>query len=122
MVVALMSLLTNPRVRFATAMTGEMTLRGKVLAVGGIKEKVLAAARAGITTVILPRHNEKDLIGVPQEIRDKMRFLLVEEIQEAIAAALEAADASQTVPVWTTTAEAEARILMKEEGPPRKMS
>ncbi len=103
MVVALTSLFTNQRVRFATAMTGEMTLRGKVLAVGGIKEKVLAAARAGITTVILPQHNEKDLIDVPQEIRDKMRFLFVEEIQEAIAAALEASEETQMMPVRITT-------------------
>jgi ATP-dependent Lon protease len=103
MVVALTSLLTNRRVQFATAMTGEMTLRGKVLAVGGIKEKVLAAARAGITMVILPQHNEKDLIDVPQEIRDKMRFLFVEEIHEAVEAALEAPEESQAVSIRTTT-------------------
>jgi ATP-dependent Lon protease len=88
MVVALTSLLTQTPTKPLTAMTGEITLRGKVLPVGGIKEKVLAAGRAGITTVILPRHNEKDLVEVTQEIREKMSFVLVEEIHEAIAAAL----------------------------------
>ena len=88
MVVALTSLLTNTRTKPVTAMTGEITLRGKVLPVGGIKEKVLAAGRAGISTVILPQHNEKDLADVPKEIREKISFVFVEEIQEAISAAL----------------------------------
>jgi len=88
MVVALTSLLTSTPVRPATAMTGEITLRGKVLPVGGIKEKVLAAGRAGVSTVILPHHNEKDLVDVPLEIREKITFVFVEEIQEAISAAL----------------------------------
>lgn len=87
MVVALTSLLTNTPVRPFTAMTGEITLRGKVLPVGGIKEKVLAAGRAGITTVILPEHNEKDLIDVPKEIVEKIRFSFVDDIHDAIAAA-----------------------------------
>jgi ATP-dependent Lon protease len=89
MVVALMSLLTNRRIRSTTAMTGEITLRGKVLPVGGIKEKVLAAGRAGLTTVLLPRRNEKDLVDVPKEIREKMNFLFVDEIDDAVAAALQ---------------------------------
>ncbi|MBI3303366.1 MAG: endopeptidase La [Deltaproteobacteria bacterium] len=88
MVVALTSLLTNTPVKPATAMTGEITLRGKVLPVGGMKEKVLAAGRAGVSTVILPRHNEKDLADVPKEIVEKMTFVFVDEIQEAIAAVL----------------------------------
>jgi ATP-dependent Lon protease len=88
MVVALTSLLTNTPTKPVTAMTGEITLRGKVLPVGGIKEKVLAAGRAGITTVILPQHNEKDLVDVPQEIREKISFVFVEEIRAAFAAAL----------------------------------
>ncbi len=103
MVVALTSLLTNRRVKPITAMTGEITLRGKVLPVGGIKEKVLAAARAGISTVILPQHNEKDLVDVPKEIREKMQFLFVEEIHEAIGAALEAPEESQAVPIRTAS-------------------
>ncbi|MGE4091923.1 MAG: endopeptidase La, partial [Candidatus Binatia bacterium] len=88
MVVALTSLLTSTPVKPATAMTGEITLRGKVLPVGGIKEKVLAAARAGVSTVVLPRHNEKDLIDVPKDIRDKIALILVDEIRDALAAAL----------------------------------
>jgi ATP-dependent Lon protease len=89
MVIALTSLLTNVPVKPATAMTGEITLRGKVLPVGGIKEKVLAAGRAGVRTVILPRHNEKDLADVPKDIAAKINFVFVDEIHEAIAAALE---------------------------------
>jgi ATP-dependent Lon protease len=88
MVVALTSLLTDTPVQPATAMTGEITLRGKVLPVGGIKEKVLAAGRAGVRTVILPRHNEKDLVDVPKEIATKMTFVFVDEIHEALFAAL----------------------------------
>jgi ATP-dependent Lon protease len=88
MVVALTSLLTSTPAKPLTAMTGEITLRGKVLPVGGIKEKVLAAGRAGITTVILPHHNEKDLADVPREIRERITFVFVEDIQEAITAAL----------------------------------
>jgi len=88
MVVALTSLLTGTPGKPAIAMTGEITLRGKVLPVGGIKEKVLAAGRAGVTTVILPRHNEKDLADVPKEIREKITFVFIDEIHEAITAAL----------------------------------
>lgn len=89
MVIALTSLLTNIPVKPATAMTGEITLRGKVLPVGGIKEKVLAAGRAGVHSVILPRHSEKDLVDVPKEIVTKMTFVFVDEIHEVIIAALE---------------------------------
>ena len=88
MIVALTSLLTNIPIAPATAMTGEITLRGKVLPVGGVKEKVLAAARAGVSTIILPQHNEKDLVDVPQEIREKITFVFVEEINQALIAAL----------------------------------
>jgi ATP-dependent Lon protease len=107
MVVALTSLLTGTRTKPATAMTGEITLRGKVLPVGGIKEKVLAAGRAGITTVILPQHNEKDLVDVPQEIREKISFVFVEEIQEAIRAALEG--------------EGEQRTFTMRQEPPKEL-
>ncbi|MCL6429355.1 MAG: endopeptidase La, partial [Anaerolineae bacterium] len=62
--------------------------RGQVLPVGGIKEKVLAASRAGLTTVILPRRNERDLEEVPAEVREKIRFVLVDRISQAFAAAL----------------------------------
>jgi ATP-dependent Lon protease len=84
MVTAIVSLLTDRPVRSDLAMTGEITLRGKVLPVGGIKEKVLAARRAGITTVILPRRNEKDLEDIPQHVRDGMVFIFVERIDDVL--------------------------------------
>ncbi len=71
---------TNPRI----AMTGEITLRGRVLPVGGIKEKVLAAKRAGITTVILPKRNEKDLVDVPEKTKEKLSFEFVEKVDEIL--------------------------------------
>jgi ATP-dependent Lon protease len=89
MVVALSSLLAGRMVRSDVAMTGEITLRGKVLPVGGIKEKVLAAHRAGIRTVLLPKLNDKDLQELPEPVRKEMRFVLVDNIGEAIREALE---------------------------------
>jgi len=90
MFTALTSLLSSRKVRSDTAMTGECTLRGRVLPVGGIKAKVLAAHRAGITRVILPKRNERDLDDVPKEARDAMEFIFAEDMTEVIAAALEA--------------------------------
>ena len=87
-VAALASLGSSRLVRSDVAMTGEITLRGKVLPVGGIKEKVLAAHRAGIKTVILPKENEQDLEDIPQELRDQMRFVLVDNIEDAMQVAL----------------------------------
>ncbi|MBI5514519.1 MAG: endopeptidase La [Deltaproteobacteria bacterium] len=86
---ALASLLTGQRVRSDTAMTGEATLRGRVLPVGGIKAKVLAAHRAGLTRVILPSRNARDLDEVPQEVRDRMEFILAEDMTQVLGAALE---------------------------------
>jgi ATP-dependent Lon protease len=86
---AMVSLLTGRRVRGDVAMTGEITLRGSVLPVGGIKEKVLAAHRAGIKRVILPERNGKDLIDVPDEIKRELEFILVKKVDETLAAALE---------------------------------
>ena len=89
MATALASLLTGaPGPSTIVAMTGEITLRGKVLPVGGIKEKVLAARRAGIETVILPRRNEKDLEDVPAGVRDTLRFHFVDSMDETLALAL----------------------------------
>ncbi|MCC6464371.1 MAG: endopeptidase La [Planctomycetes bacterium] len=85
---ALVSLFTGRQVRGDVAMTGEVTLRGKVLAVGGIKEKVLAAYRAGLKEVLLPRLNEKDLADVPKEARDALRISLSEDVTENIKAAV----------------------------------
>ena len=88
MFVALTSLLTNKPVRSDVAMTGEITLRGLVLPVGGIKEKVLAGMRAGIRTIILPRKNEKDLEEIPERIRNEMNFKFIQRMDEAIEFAL----------------------------------
>jgi ATP-dependent Lon protease len=88
MATALASLLTGREVRDDVAMTGEITLRGQVLPVGGIKEKVLAAHRAGLKAVILPRRNKKDLEDIPAEVRDSIRFVLVDRVDQVFAAAL----------------------------------
>ncbi len=89
MFTALTSLLTGRPVRSDVAMTGEITLRGLVLPVGGIKEKVLAANRAGIKTVILPKRNEKDLEEVPEEVKKRMKFHFVQRMDEVIDLALQ---------------------------------
>ena len=70
------------------AMTGEITLRGKVFPIGGVKEKLLAAHRIGITTIILPRENEKDLADIPQNVLDAMTVELVENVDEVLKIAL----------------------------------
>ena len=87
MVMALASLYSDRPLRGDLGMTGEVTLRGRVLPVGGIKMKVLAAHRAGLTTVILPKRNEKDLADVPDEVRNAMLFVLVDRIEEAFLVA-----------------------------------
>jgi ATP-dependent Lon protease len=88
MFTALTSLLTRRPIRNDVAMTGEITLRGAVLPVGGIKEKVLAARRAGIHTVILPKKNEKDLEDVPDNAKKDLEFLFIQKIDEVIPLAL----------------------------------
>src|SRR5215470_2760221 len=87
-VTALVSLVTRRPVQSQVAMTGEITLRGKVLPVGGIKEKVLAAHRAGIRSVILPRRNERDVEEVPEELRRQMEVILVADAEEVLSRAL----------------------------------
>jgi ATP-dependent Lon protease len=89
MFTALASLLTNRTVRSDTAMTGEISLRGLVLPVGGIKEKVVAAAAAGLTRVMLPARNRRDFDEIPQGAREKLQFVWLERVDDAIAAALE---------------------------------
>src|SRR5437667_263041 len=89
MFTALASLFSNRPVRPDVAMTGEITLRGLVLPIGGLKEKSLAAMRAGISTVIIPKLNEKDLVDVPEEAKQKLKFVPVETVDEVLDAALE---------------------------------
>ena len=83
------SLLTRLPVRRDVAMTGEITLRGKVLPIGGLKEKVLAAHRIGIRTIIMPRDNEKDLADIPSDIQKYLEFKLVDTMDEVLKIALE---------------------------------
>ena len=106
---AMASALTRVPVRKDVAMTGEITLRGKVLPVGGIKEKMLAAHRVGVTTLILPKENEKDLAEVPEEVRAAINVHLVETIDEVLMLALEdacptdgATDDAAQPPIWST--------------------
>jgi ATP-dependent Lon protease len=89
MFIALTSLLTGRTVKSDTAMTGEISLRGLVLPIGGVKNKVLAAVRAGITTVMLPERNQKDYEDVPEAAREAARFVWVSTVDDAIEAALE---------------------------------
>jgi ATP-dependent Lon protease len=90
MTTALVSLLTGRRVRGDVAMTGEITLRGSVLPVGGIKEKVLAAHRAGIKRVLLPDRNRKDLVDIPETIRKDLELIFVSKMKEVLDLTLEA--------------------------------
>jgi ATP-dependent Lon protease len=92
---ALASLLSNRRVRSDVGMTGEITLRGQVLPVGGVKMKVLAAHRAGLGTVILPSQNEKDLDDVPEEVLEALGIVLIERIDEVLDVALEVGSAGR---------------------------
>jgi len=101
------SALMRVPVRKNVAMTGEITLRGKVLPIGGVKEKLLAAHRFGIDTIILPKDNEKDLPEVPEEVRNVLTINLVETIDEVIALALEEqavppVSVEASAPLWTT--------------------
>ena len=102
MFTALASLFANKLVRPDVAMTGEITLRGLVLPIGGLKEKSLAAMRAGISTVIIPKLNEKDLVDVPEEAKQKLKFVLVENVDEVLAVALERDGAAKSTPANST--------------------
>ena len=96
MFTALVSLLTGRQVKKDTAMTGEISLRGLVLPVGGIKEKTVAAARAGLKTVILPSRNEKDYEDIPEAARNDLRFVWTERVEQVIEAALAPAGGRKT--------------------------
>jgi ATP-dependent Lon protease len=88
MATAILSALTGQAVRSAVAMTGEITLRGQVLPIGGLKEKILAARRAGIETIVCPRLNQKELDEVPAHLRRGLSFHLVEDVEEVLKLAL----------------------------------
>jgi ATP-dependent Lon protease len=89
MATALVSLVSGRKVKPKVGMTGEITLRGQVLPIGGVKEKVLAAHRNGLRTIILPKRNEQDLDDVPDEIKKAMKFVFVDDVDEVIESALE---------------------------------
>jgi ATP-dependent Lon protease len=121
MATALASLVSGVPVRSDVAMTGEITLRGKVLPVGGIKEKVLAAHRAGLRTVILPQRNEADLEQVPEEVRTEMTFCYADRVDEVWRMALErepAAADEAPVPVLETADGPPAPVPETADGPP----
>jgi len=101
---SLASLLTQRTVRAEVAMTGEISLRGVVMPVGGIKEKCVAAARAGIRTVILPARNRRDLEDIPESVRSRLEFVWAERIEDVLARALESAPAERAVELESAAA------------------
>jgi ATP-dependent Lon protease len=88
MTTALVSLLTGRTVRPTVGMTGEVTLQGKVLAIGGVKQKVLAAHRAGLREIVLPRRNEADIDDIPERVRADMTFHIADTVDDVLAVAL----------------------------------
>ena len=112
MVTSIVSAHTGNPVRKDVAMTGEITLRGRVLAIGGLKEKLLAALRGGIKTVLIPKDNEKDLVDVPENIRDALEIIPITLIDEALNVALVA----DLKPVVENTEAASAPLPAKVEG------
>jgi ATP-dependent Lon protease len=88
MAAALVSILTGKKIKRSVGMTGEITLRGRVLEIGGVKEKVLAAHRAGLKTVVLPKNNKKDMVDIPKEIQKKLKFVFVEHMDEVLKSAV----------------------------------
>jgi ATP-dependent Lon protease len=97
MFMALVSLMTDRTIRSDTAMTGEISLRGLVLPVGGIKEKIVAAHRAGLKRIMLPARNRRDYDDIPEEVREQLEFVWLERVDDAIASALESAKAKEAV-------------------------
>ena len=116
MTTALASLATGRPVRDDLAMTGEITLRGKVLPVGGIREKVLAAHRAGIDTVILPARNERDLEDVPEELRGEMEFVFADSAEDVVPVAL----GERTDPAMTADGAAPTPMARRSDGAERR--
>ncbi len=98
MATALASVYTNTPARSDTAMTGEITLTGLVLPIGGVKEKALAARRAGVRRIILPKENQKDLRELPDNVRAEMEFIFAERVEEVLIAAIPDLGARLTMP------------------------
>ena len=113
---AVLSALTGRKVRGTVAMTGEVTLRGRVLPIGGLKEKTMAALRNGITTVIIPRENEKDLEEIDQTVRKALRFITVDTVDAVFAAALVSDDRHTAVEHLTTLSAATKRRQEVQHG------
>ncbi len=88
MTTAMLSALTGAKVRHDVAMTGEVTIRGRVLPIGGLQEKVLAAKKAGVKTVVLPKENEKDLAEISEEIKEGLEFVLAKDMDDVLRHAL----------------------------------
>ncbi len=104
---AMVSALTGKPARHDVAMTGEITLRGKILPIGGVKEKLLAAHRFGLRTIILSKENEKDLADIPEEVREELRIYTVDSVDEVFKIALEKEKVEETIEtphIWTTDA------------------
>jgi ATP-dependent Lon protease len=115
---ALASLYTGRRVRPDTAMTGEITLSGLVFPVGGLKEKILAAHRAGIRRIMLPSRNEADIEDLPEDVRKELQIIFVSRISEVIDAALEVLVANPPPPpIVTTSSHPEAVARQPEQTP-----
>ena len=118
MLTALVSLLSDRPADPRVAMTGEITLRGQVLPIGGVKEKVLAAHRAGVKTVVLPARNKPDLAEVPTDVRAGLRFILATRVEDVLAAALASARVPQT-PRRTGPSRGSPRPKLKKKNAPR---
>ena len=113
MVTSIVSVLTGIPVRKDVAMTGEITLRGRVLPIGGLKEKLLAALRGGIKTVLIPKENEKDLTEIPDNVKKGMNILLMNTVEEVLKHAL----VRPVTPIeWDENAEAEAVAKAAKDG------
>ena len=112
MVTAIVSALTGNPVRKDVAMTGEVTLRGRVLPIGGLKEKLLAALRGGVKTVLIPQENEKDLTEVPDNVKQGLTIIPVETVDEVLSIAL----AEPVEPVEWTEADEAALAAMPSSG------
>ena len=117
MATALISALTQRPVRHDVAMTGEITLRGRVLTIGGLKEKALAAHRAGVKTIVVPRKNEKDLVDMPKNVRHDLKFVFVERMEEVLLVVLAHEPVKKTLAVSGEGRDGEIVAFVKTEGP-----